>query len=131
MTEVLAETALEALERARELLSEPSHWAQNEFAYDQNGDADDGDNATEGTFEPVCFCALGAISWVTTGEADWDEIPSQAKSRATALLESTLPPRNPDSLHKVAVWNDVRGRTHEVVIAAFDAAIIKAKEERS
>lgn len=98
---------LEVLVKARELLSDPARWTQGCFAR-----TIDGAKVRSRSKNAVCFCSVGALRKVGG---------SAALGTAIDLLEAVVD----DSID---AWNDDPWRTHADVLAAFDAAILKAKE---
>lgn len=87
---------------ARDLISDPKHWCQGAFAYNQNGEQ----THSMGN-EAVCWCALGAIKNVTQA----------IKSPARDFFRRSLGV-------PITTFND--HSPHATVIAAFDKAIEEA-----
>lgn len=100
-------TPLEVLQKARERIAQG--WTQCSFARTQTGSpCDSGDKRA------VTFCAAGAINASSPPS-------SVERSEAHRLLGRV-------TLVSTMEFNDKRGRTQAEVLAAFDAAIAKAKE---
>jgi hypothetical protein len=99
-------------------------WTKGEFALDANGDEADGITA-----QPVCFCALGAISQAAIGypNPDADDLPviNEPFDEVATFFAGSLGFR---FSHEVARWNDALGRTQAEVLAAFDKAIELAEQ---
>ncbi|MXN46085.1 hypothetical protein GR138_12880 [Shinella kummerowiae] len=102
----------EALQKARELISDPKRWTQEAYARDTDGV----DNVNCGSDhipeDSVCFCSIGAIA-----KAYGCNISAAECSTAFKLLEAGLD-------DEVGVYND--SHTHAEVLAAFDLAIARA-----
>ena len=96
-------TPLETLRAARQLITDPTKWTQEEAARDEAGRGvmAYGEGA-------VCWCALGAIRNVVGSNDD-----------AFDLVFDTF--RDKAKVKLVAVYNDTH--THAEVLALFDAAI--------
>lgn len=104
---------LERLKIARALIATPEQWTQDALARNQIGVRIPVDSP-----HAICFCSLGALrrSFVDAHESDFsDEFWSTVSE-----LTCHLPPRSGSDL---VFFNDTTGRTHEQVLAVFDAAI--------
>ncbi len=106
-----ATTPLEALVKARELLSDPAHWARGVMARNAEGD-----EVWAGADTATCWCAMGALGRVC---------PS-IEARGPALHLLALSVGDCD----IADFNDDSDTTHANLMAAFDHAIELAKEEQ-
>ena len=104
----------EVLQKARDLLADRKHWAQNWFAYDKDGHFVDSvdENAT-------CWCSVGAVCKVE-GRDDCQN------SKALDLLDEVLEDYF-NWVSGVANYND--SHTHGQVLVVFDKAIELAKAE--
>ena len=103
----------EVLQKARDLLADRKHWAQNWFAYDKYGS-----RVGPTDKRATCWCSAGAICKV--------EGRDDNQSRALDLLDEAL------LVHfnwgkGVPDYNDIH--THEQVLAVFSKAIELAKVE--
>jgi hypothetical protein len=98
---VSALTPLEVLKKARELIADPTRWAQGD--YERPGPC--------GTR----FCMLGAVYGYT----------DVGKEAANLLARAV----GPGDRTEVVTFNDTAGRKHEEVLAAFDKAIKLAEKE--
>lgn len=96
-----SKTVLETLEAARKLIEKPKSWTRGEYARDCNGDPVDFTSSTA-----ACWCSSGALH-VVGGDP-----------LARRLLYETVG-------GSLVYFND--NHTHAEVLAAFDAAIEKAK----
>lgn len=96
----------EILEAARERISDEANWCVGTVENNK------GQN-----------CALGAISKVATGQA-W--LCTPAVDSAMRALSDVLPGNEYPEM-KISIFNNTRG--HDCVMAAFDAAIEKAREQ--
>ena len=103
---------VEILIKARELISAPERWTQEEFARDDNG------HPLTWGYNPmaVCWCALGAIEHVV-GESGFG---GQSHNEAEMWLDNIA---NSQGL-SVGGVNDKK--THAEVLALFDRAIASA-----
>jgi hypothetical protein len=93
----------ETLTQARERIADPSKWTKGAFARNKHGAA-----VASTDPEAVCWCSFGAITAV--------EVLS-AESRV--FLARILP-------SNIATWND--HSSHDQILAGFDLAIAKAKQ---
>ena len=100
-------STLETLLKARDLISDPKRWTQRSFAVHEDG----GDCLPEDD-GAVCFCAEGALIRAS-GSKLTHGYPKE--------LEKALEAEMGDIWH----FNDTH--THAEVLAAFDAAIEKAR----
>lgn len=98
-------TPLEVLKKARELIADPTRWAQGD--YERPGPC--------GTR----FCMLGAVYNV-------DGYTDVGKEAANLLAKALCTPLRRT---EVVTFNDTAGRKHEEVLAAFDKAIKLAEKE--
>lgn len=104
----------EVLQKARDLLTDREHWAQDWFAYDNSGLFVD--PTDEGA---TCWCSIGAICKV---EGITNHNASKALFRLNGVLKVHF-----NWWSSVADYNDTH--THEEVLAVFDKAIELAKAE--
>lgn len=111
-------STLETLQKARDLISDPKRWTQGAFARDTLGR--DLFDAGEEDFEPVCFCSLGALAHVSGLHPD-GTLPGESTLAEVIAKDLGLPPE----IGFVPDFNDTH--THAEVLAAFDAAIEKAR----
>lgn len=95
---------LQVLQDARTLIANRENWTKGENARDHKGMAVETEDP-----RAVCFCAEGAIR-----RASGDRLNFEAIDALCAVT------RGAKALWR---WNDVRGRTHSQVLAAFDRAI--------
>lgn len=100
------------LQDARNLISKPENWTQDDFAKTADG---------SGTYscsdEAVCWCSLGALIKVSPPDEN-----NQTKKPAKLALRKAMG-------GAIAIFNDAH--THAEVIAAWDKAIELAKEEQN
>ena len=97
------------LNKAKELISNPNHWAKGSYAFNKQG--------KEVSYESndACqFCALGAINKVSSSNP-----LSLARYRAAVSLRKCLP----KDFNYVDVFNDSPTTSHEDVLKLFDMAI--------
>jgi hypothetical protein len=102
---------VEILRQARELISDPAHWTQGEYARDADGNF-------AAVYDPaaVCFCSLGAIA----------KVMNISDPDAVSLFE---PAEILDDICfakcgvKAYGFND--SHTHAEVLSLFDAAIAR------
>jgi hypothetical protein len=92
----------EALIAAKAMIETPETWIKNEFE-------------AEG-----CYCALGAVSMVLTGDADYDKNWYIGSTDKVALA---LAAQLPDRFAYVSDFNDDPATTHNDVLQLFDRAI--------
>lgn len=95
-------TTKEILVAARALIAEKG-WCTGVMARDANGHA-----VGEQDSNAACYCVLGALT-----AANGDEIPN---SVYVAFAYA-------NGAESIVDWNDVKGRTKEEVLEAFDKAI--------
>lgn len=105
----------DTLRAARALIAEPRCWNQGRYVSRTD------DN---------CLCAAGAINRVETGFT----YPVSPISTAMPALAQTVIDRSDAMRPRLAVtviagWQDHPDRTHDEVLAAFDAAIVTAESE--
>jgi hypothetical protein len=105
-------TVLETLQRARELILDPEHWTKNAAAKDVNGK----DLCISEVERGVCFCVVGALSYVSPHDPD---AMYQTSLRAKRALELRLP----GDFDCLEDFNDDEETTHAHVVALFDRAI--------
>ena len=73
----------------------------------------------------VSYCTIGAISFVAViGERDHNE----AFAKACSVLRNTISPDHESPISLVN-WNDDKDRTKEQVLAAFGAAVERARQQ--
>lgn len=108
---------LEALQKARDLVSDPKRWTQNAFARDEDGR--DGPSYDGDWFEPVCFCSLGALAHVCGMEPE-HELPGEDVLAGVIAEQNGLE----YDLSLIHEFND--SHTHAEVLAIFDLAIARA-----
>lgn len=103
------------LRRAKALISEPGKWTQN-----ADGRTVAGKEVHPKDYNAVCWCIVGAIDRVSTSLSDKDKA-------VWAFLHVSLPYHEPRTLNQshISLWNDVKERTHDEVMKAFDEAIEK------
>ena len=113
-------TVSEILTKAADLLEKPGAWTQGDYARNYVGEGYSdyiADRADEGgTFEPVCFCTIGALNHVRGKEADaalWGELRNPVVSVVGEI--------------NIADWNDTPGRTQAEVVAALRTAASQAE----
>jgi hypothetical protein len=95
----------EVLIRAKSLIEDPKHWAQNYYAYSAEGTMTGVDSE-----DAVSWCALGATFKMTNGEADL----------ASELLQAASVDLFSDGYDVISV-NDELG--HASVMQMYDKAI--------
>jgi hypothetical protein len=100
-------TVKELLTSARDLIAEPEHWTQSDYAKNK-----DGERCSAFSEHVFSFCALGALFRVG------DDAPVLVNEQARLLLAANM-------RQDIAGFNDMS--THQEVIAAFDAAIAEAQ----
>ena len=100
------------LKDARNLIAKRENWTQDNFAKTA-----DGNGVYSKSDEAVCWCSLGALTWVSLPDED-----KQVRKLAKLLLRKAM-----DS--PIAIFND--SHTHEEVLAAWDKAIELAKAAES
>jgi len=107
-------SALQVLEAASEILSDPDRWHQGNY-YSDDGEA---------------YCSIGAIE-----KACWDMgCPAYWRTHADDLLREVLMEMYPDldapdvDHVSIAAWNDAPERLHEEVVAVFEKARALAAE---
>lgn len=103
-----AQTAVEVLIAARELVSTPDRWTQDVSARDHNGAECDPDSPAA-----ACFCSLTAL-YKAGGRNERTEVARGIFMRAVRQA--------------VSQYNDAPRRTHAQILAAFDRAIARARE---
>lgn len=102
-------TNREILIAAREMIRDPKHWVQHVYENDVGS-----------------YCLLGAViraSHTTHHDSDyWNREPLRT---LIVLLnkEAGVPSEVRPSISNIFEWNDVRGRTHEEVLALLNRAI--------
>lgn len=105
----MSKTALQILQEARELISDPGRWTQRAFARNSRG------KEVGFSDKDACrFSGLGAV--YRTSQDDTQ------RSLAHSLL-------NRACRRIFWVWQDMPKRTHAQVLAAFDRAIELARAE--
>lgn len=105
-------TTKQVLIDARELIANPMHWTQHDFAKDADGKPVAMHTAIGGNAGgAVCWCSLGALIKVTAGELSPEFVNARFQLRRFMELD-------------IARFNDTR--THAEVLAAFDKAIDNA-----
>lgn len=106
-------TTQEILQKARDSISSKSAWCTGIV---ENLDGQ--------------YCAMGAIAIATTGDA-WN-VTHPKTQLALKALAAVLPNNDTDTSFPegaISVFNNTRG--HECVLAAFDAAILKAEGDHN
>lgn len=104
----------DVLQKARELLAQPEHWARGRYAYN-----DEGKPRSSTDYDAVQFDLIGAIH----RSACKLKVNGQtAEADAFALM------RWATEAYNLAEWNDAGHRRHSHVIEALDVAIRAAKE---
>ena len=96
---------VEALQKARDHISDPRMWIKG--GYSENGEV----GAIRG--EPCC--ALGALMWVLDGDNTF-------YSEMLHCLRLACP-----ILGRISTYNDLPSTSHEDIMELFDRAIKKAK----
>jgi hypothetical protein len=100
---------IEVLKAARELISDPAHWTQEDFAKDVFG------LPVEPLYHrAVCFCALGALA--KAYNLDPHEIDHSEAAYAIADAVNI-------GVDYIPEFND--DHSHAEILAAFDAAIAR------
>lgn len=114
LTTRTAESVLDALKKARALISNRERWTQGAFARDEYG-------APVGTIDEyaVCWCAHGAVRRVS---------PSKFWDKAFHTLDRSVLRTRDEKSGTILSYNDQHGRKHEDVIARFDDAIRRLEE---
>jgi hypothetical protein len=120
MSDIIIHTnTLPVLERAREILSEPTHWTKDEFALTEDLTWVDPINP-----EAFCFCALGALR---RAESDLG-MPPRSWGLGYARPEDYLEAVIPEKFHQeIPTFNDSDETDHEDVLYVFDVAIEDAR----
>lgn len=103
----------EKMQEVRDLIADPNCWTQGDHAKDAQGYQVMFDSS-----EAVCWCSIGAIFRVLTGDMESGDFS------ARVLIRQHL---NENMGHYIAGFND--SNEHSVVIAAWDAAIADAKKD--
>jgi hypothetical protein len=113
MTDHNPPTAADILKLAREKVA--AGWTQGSLTRDAQG-------ATQCSYaEATCYCSWGAI---LAASDELDLANPSVRLYAEDLFESTYAEPGVSLIS----WNDRPGRTQAEVVAAFDAAIVKAQE---
>lgn len=107
--------AVEALTRAKALLSDPAKWTKGSMS--RVGDAKIGGFVPEGA---TCFCANGALLSMFDGAG--------VLSRTGASL--WLSAARHFGFENVTAMNDAKETTHAGVMALYDVAIVLAEREQ-
>lgn len=108
------------LARARKRIEKPWQWIQHYYAQNMRRDI------VQANDPKACrFCAVGAVLAVL-GLSDVSDKPNSISKRAIRLLDEESPSLNLCSTGVIG-YNDYLA-THDGVIAVFDRAIKKAKE---
>lgn len=109
---------LEALKKARALLSKPGKWTTGAFARNRSGKSLDDGFAAGAT----CFCAMGAVEKVT-GEPIYGPLATQCdRTLRTVLVDMGHGESIPE-------YNDSR-RSVNSVLRLFDRAIAKLEKAK-
>jgi hypothetical protein len=121
-------TIAEALRAALAAMNDSGkHWHQGDYVIYLDDD------------EPS-FCAVGAINYVTGGNAEnWNDTETRATIVALdGVIKAEVAPTrsNPESwnefdyaIDRVIRWNDDSERTWEEIVAKFNEAAIKAEAQ--
>jgi hypothetical protein len=96
----------ELLSRAQDLIRDPEHWLQDNFAQTTRGQITDPTDP-----EATCFCSLGAL-WRTSE-------PCDTRSEARRWLTIATTEADP-YFTNIAAFNDLK--THDQVMAVWDRA---------
>lgn len=122
------EIALEVVQRARALITDPTKWTQGEYAR-----GEDGEYAPSDSTAATCWCSLGAI--IAASEkvrreknldlSDTFRVKDAVKQQMAVVVEK----RTGRRLETIHGYNDREGRKHEEVLSLFDetAAVLKEK----
>jgi hypothetical protein len=104
---------IDALRKARELISDPARWTQGFFAHSKTGRRVDPRGRSA-----VCWCVLGAC----------DRVAGRSRN-ANADAQIALHKARPRGYRNVAHYRDRPKRKHADVLALFDRAIAAAERE--
>lgn len=107
--------AAEILKAARELISDPAHWLQNDFAADAAGI-----ETESGMPDAVCFCAYGALNRVTH-TPDGMSIHLDGKLPRDVAIRTLIDVIGGREPHALAEFNDEH--SHAEILSVFDKAI--------
>lgn len=113
-------SALEVLKEARQLISKPSAWCRGASARD-----DFGNPCVPWHPNARRWCAVGALRRAHTGLS----VPGGIPIPGAAYLQSFVP-EGMTRYASLTVFNDHPLRTHDEVLAVFDAAIAKLEAEK-
>jgi hypothetical protein len=118
----MKKTARQYLERAREILSDPSSWTQNNYAESKvDGRPVDvwGSNPKE-----CSYCLAGAL--IIASEITYKDPPVGEQARALDAVRDLTQARG---FAGITSFNDEFGRHHSEVLAVIDEAISKLPAE--
>lgn len=101
---------IEVLQKARELIANPSRWCKKSFARNHTGTS-----VGVNTNRACQWCASGAISRAVGTPHTF--VSAEPARHALILAIGG------DDMFSIASWNDSSIRTHSEVLAAFDSAI--------
>ncbi len=99
------------LAKAKEIISDPKHWAKHEFAYDKDGYEVHPDSSTA-----ACWCARGAV-YAANKSYTGAEVEEAFKHLAAVCPLGVL----------IGFYNDQPERTHDDIMDLFDKAIEHAQ----
>jgi hypothetical protein len=114
------EAVAQILAAARALIATPESWTTGTTARDADGRNLGDDERAALDEDAVRWCAGGAIMRAAGDTRTWE--PAQR------ALERVIDPQRAGPF--IGVWNDMTGRTHGEVLAAFDRAIQQAEGSR-
>lgn len=115
----VVEEALLRLTYARALIEQPEHWTKGTLARNRYREP-------VGVASPSaeCFCVLGAIRCVDGAPLRIQAVVLNAEQPTTPYgVAVTVMYNITRATTGIGAWNDAPERTHEEVLAAFDAAI--------
>ena len=105
------QTVTKALTDARKLISKPENWTKKTLARDNAGK-----NCLLLSKDAVCYCSVGALHKSAVND--------RIIANAMQILRGFTPNNRP-----VVHYNDHTTTTHEDILAMFDLAIEKSKQE--
>lgn len=114
--QVFADLVGDVLGRAREILSDPARWTQDEFARDAQGNALA--LVDVGTDYATCFCTLGALSRAAKALPISCHDQSSARRAARGCLQRRLEAQGVRP--HIAYFNDKA--THAEVLSVLEGA---------
>lgn len=111
----MAAKTSDVLQKAKELLARPEHWARGRYAYNTEGKA-----RASTDHDAVQFDLIGAIHRSACKLRVNGQVP---ESKAFSMM------RWATEAYNLAEWNDAGHRRHSHVIEALDVAIRAAQED--